>query len=150
MDRLDETSNELMNRLIGACREGEYGFRTCAQHVHSATLRTLFARHSDACHEALEELQQMQQEVGGQLEPVTDAHPLRDWAVLRGKVTFDSDDHILAEAIRGEQITVSRYAEALAASLPPALHAVVERQLLAARRHEEEVKRLLDQAALAA
>ena len=149
MDRHDQASNDLMNRLIGYCREGEYGFRTCAQHVRSAELRTLFARHSDACHAALEELQRMQEQNGGHVEPSA-VQPLRTWASLRGKVTFDSDDQIVAEAVRGEAITVSRLAEALAAAVPPSLRELIERQLVAARRNEDELKRLVDQAAVTA
>ena len=40
---------DTLNTLIETCKDGEYGFRTCAEHVKSTQLRQVFTSRADEC-----------------------------------------------------------------------------------------------------
>ena len=40
---------DTLNKLIETCKDGEYGFRTSAEHAKSADLKSVFMRRSEDC-----------------------------------------------------------------------------------------------------
>ena len=43
---------ETLNDLIENCKDGEYGFRTCAEHAKSPNLKTVFSQRANDCRSA--------------------------------------------------------------------------------------------------
>jgi uncharacterized protein (TIGR02284 family) len=129
MDRDDVV--ETLNDLIENCKDGEYGFRTCAEHAKSANLKSVFAQRAGQCRAAADELQTLVTRFGN--TPDTSgtvagaAH--RGWIAVRGTVALDDDQAMLNECERGEDIAINRYRKALQQDLPPGLAAIVPRAM---------------------
>jgi uncharacterized protein (TIGR02284 family) len=144
MDREDVV--ETLNDLIENCKDGEYGFRTCAEHAKSANLKSVFTQRAGQCRAAAEELQTLVTRFGG--TPDTSgtvagaAH--RGWIAVRGAVALDDDQAMLNECERGEDIAINRYRKALEEDLPPEVEQVVRRQSEGARRNHDQIKALRD------
>src|SRR5436189_5378953 len=66
----DQTIDEL-NKLIETCKDGEYGFKSCAEHVKSADLKTIFMHRAEDCAKGARELQSLVSRLGG--KPETDS-----------------------------------------------------------------------------
>ena len=56
---------EVLNDLLENSRDGEYGFRACAEEVDSPQLKQVFQSRSAECAEAAGELVQLIQRFGG-------------------------------------------------------------------------------------
>ncbi len=144
MDRDDVV--ETLNDLIENCKDGEYGFRTCAEHAKAANLKSVFSQRANECGQAAQELQRLVTQYGG--EPDTGgsvsgaAH--RGWVAVRGALAFDDDQAMLNECERGEDIALNRYRKALEQDLPPDVEQVVRRQYDGARRNHDQIKALRD------
>lgn len=144
MDR--EEVIETLNDLSENCKDGEYGFRTCADHVESSELKSLFQRRAEGCRQAAEELAAWVVRLGGAPDTGGSASGAvhRGWLNLRGTLAADDDQAMLAECERGEDIAVARYRAALDKDLPPEIEQVVRRQYEGALRNHDEVKALRD------
>src|SRR5690242_20634515 len=57
-----------LNKLIETCKDGEYGFRACAEHVKSAQLKTVFLERAESCRRGAAELQEVVVRCGGEAE----------------------------------------------------------------------------------
>lgn len=137
-----------LNDLIETCKDGEYGFTTCAEHVKSPDLRQLFSNRADDCRAAAGELQHFVFEYGGEPEDHGTARGAlhRGWVAVLGTVTGSSDQRMLDEAERGEDSALARYRKALKNELlPDNLRAVIQRQMLGVQRNHDQVKALRDQ-----
>lgn len=55
----------MSNDLIETGKDGEYGFRTCAEHLTEPQLRTLFEQRADECALSARELQGHVSDLGG-------------------------------------------------------------------------------------
>jgi uncharacterized protein (TIGR02284 family) len=137
---------ETLNDLIENCKDGEYGFRTCAEHAKAANLKSVFSQRASECTQAAQELQALVTRLGG--KPDTSgtaagaAH--RGWIAVRGALSFDDDQAMLNECERGEDIAVNRYRKALERDLPPEVEQVVRRQYEGTRRNHDQIKALRD------
>ena len=144
MDRDDVV--DTLNDLIENCKDGEYGFRTCAEHAKSSNLKDVFTQRAGDCSQAASELQQLVTQYGG--KPDTGgsvsgaAH--RGWVAVRGAVAFNDDQAMLNECERGEDIALNRYRKALEQDLPADVAQVVRRQMEGARRNHDQIKALRD------
>lgn len=144
MDRDDVV--ETLNDLIENCKDGEYGFRTCAEKAKSSNLKSAFAQRAGECAQAAQELQTLVTSFGG--KPDTGgsvsgaAH--RGWIAVRGAVALDDDQAMLNECERGEDIALNRYRKALEEDLPPEVEQVVRRQYEGTRRNHDQIKALRD------
>ncbi|HYM47233.1 MAG TPA: PA2169 family four-helix-bundle protein [Burkholderiaceae bacterium] len=144
MDRDDVV--DTLNDLIENCKDGEYGFRTCAEHAKSSDIKRVFTQRSGDCRQAARELQSLVAQFGG--EPDTSgtasgaAH--RGWIAVRGALALDDDQAMLNECERGEDIALNRYRKALEEDLPPEVEQVVRRQYEGARRNHDQIKALRD------
>ena len=136
----------VLNDLLESCRDGEYGFKACAENTDSAELKEIFSRHARECNVAAVELEREVRTRGG--EPAsggTVAGALhRGWVSVKTALSTQDDKAVLEECERGEDAAVARYRAALKATLPFEVRALIERQAQGARRNHDEVRALRD------
>jgi uncharacterized protein (TIGR02284 family) len=135
---------DTLNKLIETCKDGEYGFRTCAEHVKSQQLRTVFLERAESCRKGATELQAEVARLGG--EPETDSSTTgtlhRGWVNLKGALTGDSDQAALDECERGEDAALARYRDAIKEDLPGDVAAIVQRQYEGVKRNHDQIRSL--------
>ncbi len=139
---------DTLNDLVETCKDGEYGFRSCAEHVEGTSLKQTLNRYADECRAAAAELQSLVVSMGGKADDsgtVTGAMH-RGWVSVKGTLVGHSDVAMLEEAERGEDAALSRYRDALKEELPGDVRAVVERQYAGVKRNHDEVRSLRNQA----
>jgi uncharacterized protein (TIGR02284 family) len=136
----------VLNDLVESCRDGEYGFKACAEHADSAELQEIFRRHAGECAVAAAELEREVRTRGG--EPAsggTVAGALhRGWVSVKSALSAQDDKAVLEECERGEDAAVARYRAALKTTLPFDVRALIERQAHGAQRNHDEVRALRD------
>lgn len=146
MDNKDVIS--VLNDLIETSKDGEKGFRTCAEDIKRPELKTLFLTRAQGCGAAAAELQQLVRTLGGDPETSTsmagDMH--RRWVDLKALVTGKDDEAILNECERGEDVAMKAYRKALEKDLPVTIRNVVEQQFQGVQRNHDQVKALRNQA----
>jgi uncharacterized protein (TIGR02284 family) len=144
----DDLSNDdvvdVLNDLLENARDGEYGFRTCAEQVETANVKQLFASRAEGCRQAADELVQLIRAYGG--EPASGGTAAgamhRGWIQVKGSVGADSELSILESCERGEDSGVARYRKALKQSLPADVRAVVQKQADGAQRNHDQIRDL--------
>jgi uncharacterized protein (TIGR02284 family) len=121
---------DVLNELIETSKDGEYGFTTCAERATSVELKETFLRRARDCARAAGELQALVAQDGGKAEDSgTVAGAVhRGWVSVRDALSGTSDEAILDECERGEDVALSRYRKAMRGEdLPPAVRQVVDR-----------------------
>jgi uncharacterized protein (TIGR02284 family) len=138
---------DILNDLLENSRDGEYGFRTCAEEVKSAEMKRVFSDRAAGCAQAASELSQMILAHGGKpAEGGTATGAMhRGWVHVKGAVGANSELSMLEECERGEDAAVARYRKALKQNLPADVRSVVERQAEGAQRNHDQIKMLRDQ-----
>ena len=133
-----------LNDLIETCKDGEYGFRTCAERVRSAELRTLLTECAQSCREGARELQAAVARLGGKAEDESSVSGTmhRGWVRLKEALGGDSDLSMLEECERGEDVAKASYQKALKKDLPADVRAIVERQYQGVLEHHDKVRAL--------
>lgn len=153
MDRTTSTtlSNDdvvdVLNDLLETSRDGEYGFRACADEVDSQQLKTVFRDRAASCASAATELAELIRRCGGKTDEggtVTGAMH-RGWVHVKGTLGADSALSMLEECERGEDAAVARYRKALKEDLPPQVRELVQRQADGAERNHDQIKALRDE-----
>jgi uncharacterized protein (TIGR02284 family) len=66
----------------------------------------------------------------------------RAWINIKSAVTAKNDDAIIDEVVRGEEVAVKHYREALTQPLPPEIRAMVEMQARGAELNLERARAL--------
>lgn len=149
----DQTKDvvKVLNNLIETCKDGQEGFKTCAEDIKNPELKALFVKRSQECGVAAGELQQEVVALGGEPEDSTsvsaDLH--RRWVDLKSLVTGKSEEAVLNEAERGEDHALKAYKEALEKITKHNLVGIrdlVERQYHGVQRNHDQVKALRNQA----
>lgn len=137
---------EVLNDLIDACRDGERGFRTSAEHANAGELQSYLARRAGDCATAAVELEEAVRSYGGApREGGTVAGALhRGWVSIKSALTSNDDKAVLVECERGEDVAVAQYRKALEKPLPEGVRALVQRQANGAQRNHDEVKAMRD------
>ncbi|WGT62469.1 ferritin-like domain-containing protein [Variovorax paradoxus] len=139
---------DVLNDVLENTRDGEAGFRTCAEEVETPQLKQLFATRAAQCREAAAQLSQLVVSYGG--EPAdggTASGALhRGWVHLKGTVGANSELSILEECERGEDAAVARYRKALRQPLPQDVREVVQSQAYAAQRNHDQIRDLRNEA----
>ncbi|MGE5271351.1 MAG: PA2169 family four-helix-bundle protein [Thiohalocapsa sp.] len=142
MNRDDVIST--LNDLIETSRDGEEGFRTCAENVKNATLKTFFFEKAERCRLGAEQLQQIVREMGG--DPSTGGSAVggahRFWVRLRGTISGMDDHAILDECERGEDSAKEAYRAALKQEMPGDVRRVVERQYAEVKTNHDRVREM--------
>ncbi|KAA0695913.1 PA2169 family four-helix-bundle protein [Halopseudomonas laoshanensis] len=150
MDAMTTTNSkdviEVLNDLIETSKDGEAGFKVCAEDVKRPDLKALFSDRAVECGKAASELQAIVFQLGGDPENSTslagDMH--RRWVDLKSAITGKSDEAVLNECERGEDVAKKSYKEALEKDLPADVRAVVERQYQGVLRNHDQIKALRD------
>lgn len=137
---------DVLNDLIENCRDGEYGFKACAEHTQSTELRELFQSRSRECNGAALELQSLVTQLGGTPESSGSASGAvhRGWVAVKGTLSGYSDLAMLEECERGEDVAKARYKKALEQDLPVNIQMVVTRQYDGAVRNHDQIRLLRD------
>lgn len=148
---MDQSDNvKTLNRLIEISRDGENGFRACADRVKDPSTGVLLRARADECRQAVKELQSLVTQLGGKPEDsgsVTGALH-RGWVAVKGSLSGDTDHAVLEEAERGEDAAMDAYRDALEEDLSASVRAVVTRQFEGVKRNHLQVRALRDRAAL--
>jgi len=133
-----------LNDLIETSRDGQEGFRQCAETVKNPKLKPFFEQKADRCREAVTQLQQIVREMGGDPETgsSTSGTMHRFWVSLRSSITGMSDHAILDECERGEDVAKQSYEKALAQDLPGDVRRVIERQYAEVKANHDKVREL--------
>lgn len=135
-----------INELIETSKDGEYGFRACAEKAESGELVMFFSRRADECRKAAAELQLYVMELGG--APQDSGTVLgglhRGWVAVRSVLSTYDDPALIEECERGEDYAVAKYRKALEQPLPDALRVIIERQYQGVRLNHDQTRRLRD------
>lgn len=133
---------DVLNDLLENTRDGEYGFKACAEQVETARAKELFASRAASCRQAGEELVRLIRQYGGQpASGGTAAGALhRGWVQVKGAVGVDSELSILESCERGEDAAVARYRKALQQPLPAEVRVVVQEQAEGAQRNHDQIR----------
>lgn len=136
-----------LNDLIETCKDGEEGFRYCADGISDPQVKSLFMDRSRLCRDSATELQEFVISLGGDPETKSSASGTmhRRWIDVKSAVTGADDEAYLNECERGEDVAKESYRKALDKELPPDIRAVVERQYNGVLRNHDQVKALRDQ-----
>ncbi|MGH8588186.1 MAG: PA2169 family four-helix-bundle protein [Gammaproteobacteria bacterium] len=141
-----------LNGLIETCKDGEEGFRTCAESVRNGTLEGVFMELSQHCAESAKELQSEVRRLGG--DPETHGSVLgalhRRWLNVKTAITGKDEVAVLAECERGEDMAVVAYKDALAQDLPSDVRKLIERQYQGAIANHDLVRGFRDSFSAAA
>lgn len=138
---------QTLNDLIETCKDGEAGFRTCADDVSDIQLKTFFANRAQSCAAAALELQDLVRAYGG--DPETRGglggalH--RRWVDIQALISGRSDRAVLQECERGERVAATNYRRALERRLPDDVRAVIDRQYQGVLQNHDQVRSLCDQ-----
>ncbi|MFN2287705.1 MAG: PA2169 family four-helix-bundle protein [Chromatocurvus sp.] len=138
---------EVLNDLIETSKDGEEGFKQCAENVERPDLKTLMMDRAKECEKAASELQTIVQRLGGTPEDSASmsASMHRRWVDLKSTLTGESAQSVLDECERGEDVAKENYEDALEnQALPPDIREVVERQYQGVLRNHDQVKALRD------
>lgn len=145
MDNDDVIST--LNDLIETSKDGEEGFRACAEDASDPVLKNFFASRAQTCSAAVVELQDMVRAYGG--DPKSRGglggalH--RRWVDIKSLVTGKDDKAVLKECERGEDVAVASYRKALEKNLPVEVRTLVERQYQGVLQNHDQVRSLRDQ-----
>jgi len=139
---------DTLNHLVSTCKDGEYGFLSCAEHVKSGNLRSVFSARAEECRQAAAELQSLIQQNGGKPDDGGTATGAmhRGWVAVKATLTGASDLAMLEECERGEDSAMERYRKALEEPLPSECLLVVQRQYEGIKRNHAQVRSLRDTA----
>ena len=136
-----------LNNLVEICKDGEEGFRGCADDAVNPLLKSLFADRAQGCATAARELQDLVRAYGGRPETRSSIGGKfhRRWIDIKSAVMGKDDEAVLNECERGEEIALRAYRETLNNALSTTVRTVVERQLSDMRQHHAQIERLREQ-----
>ncbi|MFT3815591.1 MAG: PA2169 family four-helix-bundle protein [Acidovorax sp.] len=139
---------DTLNDLIENCKDGEFGFRSTAEHARTASLKQIFLVRAEDCKTAAQQLQSVVASMGGDSADsgtlAGAAH--RGWVAVKGTLAGYSDLKMLEEAERGEDAAIERYREALEQDLPADVRNIVQMQYEGAKRNHLQIRELRDKA----
>jgi uncharacterized protein (TIGR02284 family) len=138
---------DVLKDLVECCKDGEYGFRECAEQAKREDLKSMFLQRADDCRRGAQELNDQIRQCGGTPEDSGSAMGAmhRGWVSIKSKLTTYDDKAVLEEAERGEDNAKARYMKAMQKNLPANVRSVVERQFQGVQRNHDQVKMLRDQ-----
>jgi uncharacterized protein (TIGR02284 family) len=137
---------KLLNDLIEVSKDGEYGFKECAEQAKSPDIKSTLSQRSRDCAAGAAELQRLVAAYGGKPETggTVSGAMHRGWVSVRTALTKKDDLAVLEEAERGEDSALKKYREAAAKNLPADVAGVVRTQLNGTQRNHDQIKMLRD------
>jgi len=138
---------DALNDLAECSKDGEYGFRECAEQAKRSDLKSLFLQRADDCRGAAQELYEQIRMLGGDVDEGGSAAGAvhRGWVSVKTKLTTYDDKAVLEECERGEDNAMARYRKALQKPLPAGIKLIVERQMQGVQRNHDQIKMMRDQ-----
>ena len=138
---------DALQDLAECCKDGEYGFRACAEQAERQDLKSTFLQRADDCRGAAQELNNQIRSLGGTSENHGSAAGAlhRGWVAVKATLSTYDDKSVLEECERGEDNAKARYTKALKQPLPAAIKLLVERQMQGLQRNHDQIKMLRDQ-----
>jgi uncharacterized protein (TIGR02284 family) len=142
MDKNDVIA--ILNDLIETSKDGEEGFRTCAEGVTKPDLKAMFNDAARRCAQGAAELQAKVRELGGDPDQSgsTSGSLHRAWVNIKSSITGMDEAAVLADCERGEDVAKEAYEAALKQDLPPDVRAMVERQYRGVKQNHDRVRGL--------
>ena len=124
------TERTALNHLIETCTDAARGFRSAADHVRDDRLKAFFSQMAEQREHFAAALLPHAQRLGGDApSDGTKAAALhRGWIDIKSRITRHDDGAILAEAERGDGITLHVFKDAVEGMLPPEVRDLVEKQ----------------------
>ena len=140
-----------LNGLIETCKDGEKGFQAAAENIQDPNLKELCQNYAQQRARFVADLQVAVRRLGGDPESGGSiAGALhRGWMSMKGTVTGHSDEALISEAERGEDVAKATYEKALKSDLPLDVQAVVERQYIQVKEAHDRIRSLERQLELA-
>ena len=135
---------DTLNELIETCKDGELGFRDCAENIRDPSIQQMMMTAGDRCRQGADELQREVQLLGGKAETsgslAGSAH--RRWVDIKGTIMGKDEASVLAECERGEDVAKESYQRALEQELPANIRSIVERQYRGVLENHDRVRAL--------
>ncbi len=138
---------ETLLELVESCRDGDFGFTTCAEYTDSQRLKTLFYQRAQQCRDAAAEIGDQLLQLGATPTNHGTARGAlhRGWVAVRGTLSGHSEQAMLDECERAEDMALGAYRKALKQALPLAVEALLRRQRDMVQRNHDEIKALRDE-----
>lgn len=134
----------VLNGLIETCKDGEQGFRTSAEKVKDASLKSLFSKYASQRAGYVQELSAAVTQLGG--DPATSGHIAgtlhRGWINLKEAFASNEDRAIVNEAESGEDAAMKAYREASASTLPANVGTLIQTQYAGIQEAHNAVRNL--------
>ncbi|MGH9880032.1 MAG: ferritin-like domain-containing protein, partial [Pyrinomonadaceae bacterium] len=120
MNRGQNQTIAILNKLIETCRNGQEGFLAAADRIPDGDLKDLFNSYSRQRAQFLRELREEVRRRGGELEATGKpaGAPQRGWIDTKAAAVGVGEEAVITECQRGEDAAVKSYQEAIAAQLP--------------------------------
>ena len=140
MDRDDVIGT--LNDLIETSKDGEEGFRTCADAVKTPQLKAFFEQKAERCRIGASQLQQKVRELGGDPRPDVEPEAMRRTADRAAAFGIGGmDEHaVLDECERGEDFAKRAYEEALQDDLPADVRTLIGKQYREVKMNHDSVR----------
>ena len=137
---------DTLNNLLETCRDGEYGFRECAEHTKAHEIKTILNQRATDCQSAAAELQGLIVQMGGEPDEGGSATQAlhRGWVAVKGTLSGYSDQDMLDECERAEDVALAQYRKALKQNLPQHAKLVVERQAHGTQKNHDQIRDMRD------
>lgn len=151
MTDINKESISLLNDLIETSKDGEKGFQTSAEDIKTPTIKAFFVSRSAEVAASVRELQAEVRALGGDPETSSSVSGTlhRAWVDLKSTLTGKSDEAVLNEVERGEDVALKAYKEArqkaIEKNLPSNVVALIDKQLIGVQANHDKVKALRDQ-----
>lgn len=150
VDGTDDAAREarktipLLNRLIATCKDGEAGFRACADDLDDSYLGHAFTARAEECADAAAELQDLVRSLGGKPETHSSMSGVlhRRWVDMKAMIAGKDVVSVLAKCERGEKVALRVYQSTLDKPLPETVRQVVERQMRGVQHNYDRVLHL--------
>ncbi len=139
---------DALQDLAECSKDGEYGFRACAEQADRQDLKSLFMQRADGCRDAAQELYTQIRALGGKPDEGGSAAGAmhRGWVSVKAALSTYDDKAVLEECERGEDNALARYRKAMKQNLPANIRQLVERQMQGVQRNHDQIKSLRDSA----
>jgi uncharacterized protein (TIGR02284 family) len=147
----NDNAISVLNNLIETCKDGELGFKTAAEGLTSAAIKTKFLEYSRQRGEMVRELQTEVRRLGGDPEKSGSVSGSlhRGWLDIKSVITGKDDHAIVTEAERGEDVAKTAYENALKEALPGTVQTIVQQQAAKVRLAHDHVRDLRDREKIA-
>ena len=133
-----------LNDLIETSKDGEHGFKTCAENVKDMQLKQLFTAAAQRCAEGAKELQEQVRLLGGDPDEHSSVAGTlhRAWVDIKAAITGKDEQAVLEECERGEDVAKKTYEKAVAKGLPDNIRSIVQRHYQGVVENHDRVRDL--------